>query len=349
VRSTLRMRQDVVRRRRGTVADRMASPHVQALLEKVDLYSFDVFDLNEVSQENPLVYVGIKIFQRHNLCANFRIDEAKLRSFFERIQSGYIATNTYHNAIHAADVAQSFHSFLAAGGLAQHLTNRDILAGVVAAAVHDFEHPGVNNNFLIATRHEKALRYNDSSVLENHHVAATYLILQDDRYNIFRNLEADEYHEVRNTIITMVLATDNSQHFHHLKEFTALLKQNDGDLNYNDPGHRRMLLRVALHAADISNPAKPASISHEWTARVMEEFFAQGDRERELKLPVSPFMDRETTSIGKCQRGFIEFLVAPLFRALCPLLVNGDVLIHTIETNRAYWASQEEAEQLKKR
>lgn len=222
---------------------------------------------------------------------------------------------------------------------------RDILAGLLSAACHDFEHPGVNNIFLIATKHDKALTYNDRSVLENHHVAATFKILTlEPKCNIFENLTPDEYKEVRNSMIDMILATDNAHHFHHLKEFGNILKANGGELNYNDIEHRRLCMRIALHSADISNPAKPAGVSQEWTKRVMEEFYAQGDRERDLKLPISPFMDRFTTSIGKCQRGFIDFLVNPLFKAFTPLLVNGDSLLHTIDSNRNYWIGVEERE-----
>ena len=48
----------------------------------------------------------------------------------------------------------------------------------------------------------------------------------------------------------------------------------------------RLLLLVALHAADMSNPTKPIAISIEWAARAMDEFFAQGDREvRRIRLP----------------------------------------------------------------
>lgn len=52
------------------------------------------------------------------------------------------------------------------------------MAALVAAAVHDVEHPGVTNLYLISIRHELAIMYNDSSVLENHHVATAFRALQ---------------------------------------------------------------------------------------------------------------------------------------------------------------------------
>jgi hypothetical protein len=74
-----------------------------------------------------------------------------------------------------------------------------------------------------------------------------------------------------------------------------------------------MLLNVILHCADISNPGRPSHIAEKWADRVLGEFFAQGDREREAGCPISPMCDRAATSRGGSQVNFIEFVVAPLF------------------------------------
>ena len=52
------------------------------------------------------------------------------------------------------------------------------MAALIAAAVHDVDHPGVSNQFLVAIRHDLAIMYNDISVLENHHVATAFRTLQ---------------------------------------------------------------------------------------------------------------------------------------------------------------------------
>ena len=53
------------------------------------------------------------------------------------------------------------------------------------------------------------------------------------------------------------------------------------------------LLRLSclmLHAADISNTVRPFAISAHYTDKLASEFGVQVARERELGLPVAPFM-----------------------------------------------------------
>lgn len=56
-----------------------------------------------------------------------------------------------------------------------------------------------------------------------------------------------------------------------------------------------------IHCADLSNPTKPLDIYRQWTDRIMQEFFEQGDLERELGLDISPMCDRQTATVEKSQ------------------------------------------------
>lgn len=62
-------------------------------------------------------------------------------------------------------------------------------------------------------------------------------------------------------------------------------------------------LQIALKCADISNPCRPWSVCKKWSQRVCDEFFKQGDSERELSLPVSSLCDRFKDTIPKIQTG----------------------------------------------
>ena len=56
------------------------------------------------------------------------------------------------------------------------------LSSYWSALVHDFEHGGLNNDFLIKTAHPLAILYNDQSPLENHHVSAAVALLGNPEY-----------------------------------------------------------------------------------------------------------------------------------------------------------------------
>ena len=79
---------------------------------------------------------------------------------------------------------------------------------------------GVNNSFLIAMKHTKALRYNDRSVLENHHCAIAFKLLLDPQNDIFELLSEAQYWNVRQIITKMILSSDISNHFKQISKFT---------------------------------------------------------------------------------------------------------------------------------
>merc|ERR1712051_642298 len=69
---------------------------------------------------------------------------------------------------------------------------------------------------------------------------------------------------------------------------------------------------------------KPFEICREWAWRIVDEFFMQGDKEKELGITVQPLNDREKVNRPYAQVGFIEFFIAPFafatVRVLPPLV-----------------------------
>ena len=83
-----------------------------------------------------------------------------------------------------ASVVQMMHMIMHHGGLLRRRVFDELmmLACYIAAAIHDFEHGGVNNDFLIQTRDRLAVTYNDISPLENHHLAAAARLMSEPKY-----------------------------------------------------------------------------------------------------------------------------------------------------------------------
>ncbi len=67
------------------------------------------------------------------------------------------------------------------------------------------------------------------------------------------------------------------------------------------------VLSLVLHCCDVSHPSKPWSLHRHWTDLLLEEFFRQGDNEKELGLPYSPLCDRNTTLVAESQIGELTF------------------------------------------
>lgn len=103
-------------------------------------------------------------------------------------------------------------------------TSLEILAAIFAAAIHDVDHPGLTNQYLINSSSELALMYNDESVLENHHLAVAFKLLQNEDCDIFANLGKKQRQTLRKMVIDMVLATDMSKHMSLLADLKTMVE-----------------------------------------------------------------------------------------------------------------------------
>uniref|UniRef100_A0A3P9QIR2 Phosphodiesterase n=1 Tax=Poecilia reticulata TaxID=8081 RepID=A0A3P9QIR2_POERE len=200
------------------------------------------------------------------------------------------------------------------GCLAWNIPALELMALYVAAAMHDYDHPGRTNAFLIATNAPQAVLYNDRSVLENHHAASAWsLYLSQPEFNFLANLDHVEFKRFRFLVIEAILATDLKKHFDFLAEFNAKVNDvNSPGIDWTNENDRLLVCQVCIKLADINGPAKVRDLHLKWTEGIVNEFYEQGDEEAKLGLPISPFMDRSSPQLAKLQESFITHIVGPL-------------------------------------
>ncbi|XP_044223177.1 cAMP-specific 3',5'-cyclic phosphodiesterase 4B-like isoform X3 [Thunnus albacares] len=313
-------------------------------LEDINKWGLNIFRVAEHSHNRPLTCVMYTIFQERDLMRTFKIPTDTFVTFMLTLEGHYHSDVAYHNSLHAADVAQSTHILLSTPALDAVFTDLEILAAIFAAAIHDVDHPGVSNQFLINTNSELALMYNDESVLENHHLAVGFKLLQEDNCDIFQNLTKKQKQTLRRMVIDMVLATDMSKHMSLLADLKTMVETkkvtSSGVLLLDNYTDRMQVLRNMVHCADLSNPTKPLDLYRQWTDRIMDEFFHQGDRERERGMEISPMCDKHTASVERTQVGFIDYIVHPLWETWADLVhPDAQDILDMLEDNRNWYQS----------
>ncbi|ELK31594.1 High affinity cAMP-specific and IBMX-insensitive 3',5'-cyclic phosphodiesterase 8A [Myotis davidii] len=266
--------------------------------------------------------------------------------------------NPYHNSTHAAHVLRATAYFLCQERIKQALDSVDQAAALIAAAVHDLDHPGRTNLFLCNAGSPLAVLYNDCAVLESHHAALAFqLTAREDKSNIFKNVERNDFRTLRQAIIDMVLATEMTRHFEHINKFVnsvvkplAELEESEGsesnscdvDTMLRSPENRTLIKRMMIKCADVSNPCRPLEQCIEWAARISEEYFSQTEEEKKLDLTVAmPAFDRNTCSIPKSQISFIDYFVTDMYHAWDDFVDLQELLQH-LDNNFKYWKGLDE-------
>ncbi|XP_051269023.1 high affinity cAMP-specific and IBMX-insensitive 3',5'-cyclic phosphodiesterase 8B isoform X2 [Dicentrarchus labrax] len=335
-------------------------PSIAKMLNDEECWEFNILELEAATHKRPLTYLGLKIFTSFGVCEFLNCSEATLRSWLQLIEASYHASNSYHNSTHAADVLHATAYFLRKERVKSSLDQLDEVAALIAATVHDVDHPGRTNSFLCNAGSELAILYNDTAVLESHHAALAFqLTVRDSKSNIFKNTDRNQYRTLRQAIIDMVLATEMTRHFEHVSKFVnsinkpmAAIEETstssvnsdcDGQANIrNSPENRLLIKRMLIKCADVANPCRPLELCIEWAGRISEEYFAQTDEEKRQGLPVvMPVFDRNTCSVPKSQISFIDYFITDMFDAWDAFASLPGLMEHLSE-NYKYWKGLDE-------
>ncbi|KAH8857955.1 cAMP-specific 3',5'-cyclic phosphodiesterase 4D [Schistosoma japonicum] len=308
----------------------------------------DLFKLDQISNHHPLSTFGFYLFMKTNTLQKLSIPPVTMLNCLKEIEYRYNSTAPFHNSIHALDVLHATYQLFQCNNLKNIFSDLEMFAIFFASAIHDIDHPGLTNQYLINTNHELALLYNDISVLENHHLHVAFKLINTEKQCDFTQYLTNQQKQLfRKMVITLVLSTDMSKHMSLLADLkTTVEKQKafQGNVISLDSYSARMqILECVIHAADLSNPTKPLEIYQEWVSRIMEEMFRQGDQERQFGIEISPMCDRETACVYSTQIGFIDYIVYPLWETMAELLYPGaQILMDNIANNRNWYVNAKE-------
>lgn len=331
-------------------------------VSKLGRWKFDAYAF-ERQHGNTLLHTGFTIGSELLTEAGISNFKVPLRGFLQDVQKQYHRI-PYHNSIHAADVLSSCTYFLREDRRVSRLPlgNVSRLATFVAAVIHDVGHFGRTNRFHVASHDPVAVLYNDQSPLENMHCTIGFSILRQPHSSLFKiPIEEDEcsglpdadFTLLRRIVIESVLATDMAKHFETLSRFKAAInytenpnetaKTQEAPIYAESVADRSArVVSMFLKAADIGHAGKPLDITRRMTIRIHMEFFAQGEEERELGLPISPLCDRNEVNVAGSQVGFLHHLVIPLYKVVHFFVTSDEFLndcLNRLEANLSHWQS----------
>lgn len=255
------------------------------------------------------------------------LEQKTFDAFHDAVRAGYNDI-PYHSYNHACDILYVVSRLLETARAPEWCQPLEQYSLLIAALCHDMGHAGLTNPFLVETRDELALRYNDKSPLENMHCATLFKVCSEAATNVFEKLSDADYKSARAVCVSAILHTDNYHHFDMVKTIKGFYEidshtcDRQAGLSHKeslDPtyvsdvmkAHKSTWMDCILHLADVSNPMRPFRVCQAWAWLVLDEFFAQGDREKALGIPVGMLNDREKINRPHSQHGFIKFLVAP--------------------------------------
>jgi len=154
--------------------------------------------------------------------------------------------------------------------------------------------------------------------------------------DVLKDYDWKEYSDCRKFIIDIILHTDMAKHFPYQTELNEKLDRKEVDLKAD----KRFIIKGLVHAVDIGAQGKPFHLAKLWSMKILSEFFAQGDQERELGFPEISFLcDRYNVNIAQSQVGFIDGIVSPIFKTFERIFPEVKATLSQLEDNKQVWQS----------
>jgi len=158
------------------------------------------------------------------------------------------------------------------------------------------------------------------------------------------NLTEDEVLHLQLFVRDLILATDLSLHGIILRDMEERKKRIAREFQKNKPSleseDKIAAMCCMMKCADLSNEIRPKEIAQKWAVRINKEFFNQTNREKELNLQVTAFMDPTKIIVAKEQMNFINGLCMPLYVSLASVFPTVKICVKQMESNSRDWETR---------
>jgi len=304
---------------------------INSLNINLNTLNFNVYDYEN---KKILSYIVYEIFIINIDLQKINIRIENMKKFIFHISFHYY-NNPYHNFKHAVSVLQFVHLLINKIEIRKYFSDFEIFGLLVAALVHDVGHPGHTNLFEINNKSHLALKYNDKSVLENHHCSLTFYLIHSKEINLFENLNQSDFSIVRNMIIECVLSTDMKYH----EELVKNLENNFSTVcECKTPNDKILLGKILIHIADLSNQVRPFNISYQGSIALMNEFSNQIKKEEQLNLPIQDYMKLTSDkSFYSSEYYFSSIVIKPMWNLLVEIFPELEEYYNNLNSNINKW------------
>jgi 3'5'-cyclic nucleotide phosphodiesterase len=226
------------------------------------------------------------------------------------------------------------------------------LAILLSALVHDVEHPGVPNTYLVREQESMAQRYHEKSVAEQHSLEIAWNLLMQDCYEDLRRAiywNKDELQQFRSVLVTAVLATDiadpalnefrNARWNTVFQNGSFVLGNNN---NNNDKNNHQiatsLIIECIMQASDIAHTMQHFQVYTKWNKRLFQEMDMAYRQGRTTGNPIEFWYKGELR--------FFDGYVIPLVKKLTDCGIfggavgGGEEYLKYAVSNRAKWEEQ---------
>merc|ERR1719506_1461012 len=298
--------------------------HIEETLAEFDLWNFDAMTVHEMIGKIATTVVFCRIVALYDLVQSLSLDAENLCNFAKKVQSSFSPNVRFNGATRSLDMLQAVHYLNVkglGGGWSTYSNDIGSLALFTGALVAHCCNPGFTNDFLMKTRHPRALRYNDNAIILNYTLAYVSKTLSEKESNFLVQWGSHLVNKFLAMLIDMVLKLDITRHFPQLGELSTKLST-DQNFPNDAPAERASMYAFALRAANLAWCARPVNTFQKWSERHIEELFLQGDLEKQVGVLVSTFCDRDVVQPDKVELAILMIMVTPFLSAFALIFDN---------------------------